>query len=152
MFFGDAVVLDEPFLGPAPESLQAVDVDLAGGENLAVIHFQVPISTEHQAVVTFKLIGIDNGTSADLLDREPQQRFGRHIGNHGNVNNPVPLQDPEDRDLTGRSAATITLALAAKVALIQFDLTAQQSFGFKAFFGQISLSTLLAADQIIISC
>lgn len=51
------MVLDDPFLGPAPESIQSIGVDLAGGEILAVINFQVPISTEHKAVVAFKLIG-----------------------------------------------------------------------------------------------
>ncbi len=57
-----------------------------------MIHLQVPVSAEHQAVVAFELVGVDDGTSADLLDCEPQQRFGRHIGNHGNLDNAVPLQ------------------------------------------------------------
>ena len=94
-----------------------------------MIHLQVPISAEHQAVVALELVGVDNGSSADLLDREPHQRFGRNIRNHGNLNNAVPLQDSEDGHFAGRPSSTFSLALAAKVSLIQFDLPAQQSLG-----------------------
>ena len=51
---GDAMVLHQPFLGPAPEPLQAVDVDPAGGEELLVVYFQVPVATKHQAVIAPK--------------------------------------------------------------------------------------------------
>ncbi len=72
VFLGDIVVLDKPLLGPTPESLQAVDVHLAGREILAVVHLQMPVSAEHQAVIAFELVRVDDRSSADLLDGETQ--------------------------------------------------------------------------------
>ncbi len=36
-------MFDQPLLGPAPESLHAVDVHLAGGEIFAVVHLQMAV-------------------------------------------------------------------------------------------------------------
>ncbi len=66
------MVLDQPLLGPTPKSLQAVDVDLAGGEVLLVVHLQVPIAAEHEAVVALELVRIDDRIPADLLGRPLQ--------------------------------------------------------------------------------
>ena len=38
LFLGDTVVLDESLLGQTPETLQAVDGELSGGEILAMVH------------------------------------------------------------------------------------------------------------------
>jgi len=66
------MVFDQSFLGPAPKSLQSVDVNLAVREILIVIDLQAPVSAEHQAIVTFELVRIDDTSSANLLDRETQ--------------------------------------------------------------------------------
>jgi len=65
----------------------------------------------------------------DLLDRQSQQGLGRHVGNHGYLNDPVSLQDPEDRNFPGSAATPLPLASAAEVALVQLDLPVQQPFG-----------------------
>jgi hypothetical protein len=55
MFLGNTVVLDEPLLGPAPESLKAVDVHPARRGPFLMIHIHVPISAEHKAVIAFEM-------------------------------------------------------------------------------------------------
>jgi len=69
---GDAMMFHQSLLGPAPETLQAVDVDPARGEVLLVVHLQVPVAAEHETVVASELIGIDHTASTDLLDGELQ--------------------------------------------------------------------------------
>jgi hypothetical protein len=54
------MVLDQPLLGPTPKSLQAIDVNLAVGEVLLVIHLQVPVAAKHQAFVAIELVPIDD--------------------------------------------------------------------------------------------
>jgi hypothetical protein len=68
VLFRDAMVLDEPLLGPTPKSLQPVDVDPTGGEVLAVVHFQVPIAAEHEAVIAPELVRVNDTSPANLLD------------------------------------------------------------------------------------
>jgi len=48
---GNSVVLDDSFLGVAPEPLQAFDVNPAAGEVLPVVHPQVSVAAEHECVV-----------------------------------------------------------------------------------------------------
>jgi hypothetical protein len=49
------MVLDESFLGPTPEALHAVDINLTGRKIPAVVHLQMPVSAEHQAVIALNL-------------------------------------------------------------------------------------------------
>jgi len=126
---GDAMVFHQSLLGPTPKSLQAVDVDPAGGEVLLVVHLQVPVAAEHEAVVASELIGIDHSASTDLLDGEFQQRGGRDVRNDTNMNLALTLQDAEDRHFAGRSPAPVAFAPASEVGLIELDLAAQQTRG-----------------------
>ncbi len=123
------MVFHEPLLGPTPEALKAVDVDPAGGEVLMVVHLQVPVAAEHEAVVAFKLVGIDHTAPADLLDGEFQKRLSRDIRHDTDMNSAVSLQDTENRHFSGRSPAPVALATAPEVGLIEFDLTAKQVGG-----------------------
>lgn len=66
------MVLDEPLLGPAPESLQAVDVNLSGREILSVVYLQVPVAAKHEAVIASELVRVNDTSPADLLDGELQ--------------------------------------------------------------------------------
>ena len=75
VLLGDAMMLDEALLGPAPESLHAVDVHLAGREILAVVHLQVPVSAEHETVIALEFVRVNHRSPADLLDREPQKGY-----------------------------------------------------------------------------
>jgi hypothetical protein len=70
LFLGDAMMLDQSLLGPTPEPLQSVDGDLTGREALFMVHFQMPVSAEHQAVVTPELVSINDASPANLLDGE----------------------------------------------------------------------------------
>lgn len=90
-----------------------------------MIHVQMPVSAEHEAVVTLEFVRIDNGPSADLFDRQPQQCLGRHIRNHRDLNDTVSLQDTEDRNLAGGTTTSFPFPLAAEVALVQFALSSQ---------------------------
>lgn len=131
LFFGDTMKLSQPFLCIAPETLQAVDIDLAGGKALAVIHPQMPIPTEHQGIVAAELIRVDNGAAADRLDRHVQQTLGRDIPDHLNLHDAVSLDNPEDGDLPGRASSAFPLASASEVGLVQFDLAVHQQLAIQ---------------------
>jgi len=120
------MVLDEPLLGPAPESLQAVDVDLAGREVLAVVHFQVPVAAEHEAVIAPELVRVNDTSPADLLNGELQKGCRRDIGYDINMNQTVPLQNAKYRDFAGGTPTSVSLSSSAEVRLVQFDLPVEQ--------------------------
>jgi len=123
------MVFNQSLLGPVPESLQAVDVDLAGGEVLLVVHLQVPIPAEHEAVIAVELVGIDHTASTDLLNGEFHQRGGRDIWNDADMYLALTLQDAENRHFSGCCPATLAFAPAPEVGLIELDLAAQQGGG-----------------------
>lgn len=129
MFLGDTMVLYESLLGPAPESLQAINIHLPGREVFLMVNVQMSVSAEYQAVIAFELIRVYDRSPADLLDRHTQQGLSCYIWNYGNLNDAVSLQNPEDGNLPGSTTTPFTLASAAEVALIQLDLPVQQSFG-----------------------
>ncbi len=118
--------LGQPFFGIAPEAFQAVDIDLAGREALAVIDPQMPVPAEHQRIVAAEFIGVDNRASADRFDRHIQQTLGRDISNDLDLHDPVSLEDSEDGDLSGRAATAFALASASEIGFVQFDLSCQE--------------------------
>ena len=93
-----------------------------------MIHTQVSISAEHQTVVTFELVGVNNTASADLLGCQPQQGLGGYIRNNRHLNDIVSLQNPSNRNLPGSTSAPFSLAPATEITLIQLNLSVQQSF------------------------
>src|SRR5512137_1114676 len=127
--FGDAMVLHQSLFGPAPEPLQAVDVDPARGEELLVVYFQVPVATKHQAVIAAEAIGIDHAASANLLDGELEQSGRRDVRDHADVDLAVALQDAKDRHFASSASASLALAPTAEVGLVELDLAAQQALG-----------------------
>jgi len=114
--------LGQPLLGITPETLQAVNVDLAGGKPLAVIYPQVPVATEHQGIVAAEFVGINNRATADGLDRHVQKTLGRDIPNHLDLHNAASLENSEDGDLPGGPSTPLAPASAPKVGFIQFNL------------------------------
>lgn len=120
------MVLDESFLGPAPESLHAVDVDLAGREIFPMVHLQMPVAAEHEAVIASELVRVNDRPPADLLDGEPQKGLCRYIGHDIHLNQAVSLQNAKDGDLAGSASSPVAFSSAAEVGLIQFDLSAQK--------------------------
>ena len=129
MGLGNTMVLDKALLGPTPKTLQAVNVNLAGGEAFLMVHLQVPVATEHEAVVALKLVRIDDRTPADLFDRQLQQGGCRDVSNDRHMDLAVALQDAQYRHFSGSASASVALAAASEVALIQLDLSAQQKGG-----------------------
>ena len=125
----DAMVLNQALLGPTPKPLQAVNVNLAGGEALLMVHLQVPVATEHEAVVALELVRIDDRAPADLFDRQLQQGGCRDVSNDRHMDLTVPLQDAQYRHFSGSPSASVALAAAPEVALIQLNLSAQQKGG-----------------------
>jgi len=94
-----------------------------------VVHLQVPVATKHQAVITLELVRINDRTPADLFDRQLQQGGGRDVRNDRHMDLAVPLQDAQDWNFPGTPSTSVALATAPEVALIQFDLSAQQEGG-----------------------
>jgi hypothetical protein len=58
------MVLHQSLLGPTPKPLQVVDGGQAGGELFLVVHLQVLVAAEHEAVVTPEPIRIDHNWRA----------------------------------------------------------------------------------------
>lgn len=123
------MVLDKAFLGPTPESLQAVDVDLAGREMFSVVYLQVSVAAKHEAVIAAELIRVNDTAPADLLDGKREQRGRRDIRNDRHMNPTVPLQDAEHRDFAGGAPSPVAFTSAAEVGLVQFDLPIEQGLG-----------------------
>ena len=94
-----------------------------------MVHLQVPVATEHEAVVALELVRIDDRAPADLFDRQLHQGGCRDVGNDRHMDFPVPLQDAQYRHLSRSPPASVALAVASEVALIQLDLSAQQKGG-----------------------
>jgi hypothetical protein len=84
------MMLDKSLLGPAPKTLQSVDIDFAGREPFAVIDFQVSVAAKHQAIIATELIGIYDAASAHGLDGEANQGLGGNIWN--DIINPATKQ------------------------------------------------------------
>ena len=118
--------LGQPFLRIAPKTFQAVDIDLAGREALAMIDSQMPVSAEHQRIVAAEFVGIDNRAPADRLDRHVQQTLRRDISNDLDLHDAVSLENSEDGDLPGRASSAFPLASASEVGLVQLDLSVHQ--------------------------
>jgi hypothetical protein len=120
--------LDNTLFSERPETFQAVDIDLTGGEPLGVVNPQVPITTEHQGIVTTEIVGIDNGTSFNSFDRHIKKTFGFNVSDYLHLNDAVPFQDAKDRDLTGGSPAAFAFSSASEVTFVYFHLTLKKKF------------------------
>jgi hypothetical protein len=123
------MALDQSLLGPTPKSLQADDLDLAGGEVLLLVHLQMPVSTEHEAVVAVELGGVRHTNWTDLLKGELQQCGSREVLNGFDVSLALALQHAEDRHFAGRSPVPVAFVTASEVGLIELDLSVQPTLG-----------------------
>jgi hypothetical protein len=123
------MVLDETLLGPAPESLQTIDIDLSGREIFTVVHLQMPVSAEHEAVVAPELVRVNDTAPANLLDGETQEGFCRDIRNDIHMNDAIPLQDAKNGNLAGSPSPPVALSFAAEIGLVEFDFPSQKHIG-----------------------
>lgn len=128
-FRRDAMMLDKAFLGPAPESLETVDVYLAVGEPFPMIDSKVTIAAEHERIVCLIAVGVYDASSADGFNGKAEKGFRTHIGYGFDPDDSLPFKDTEHRDLAGGAPSTLGLSSAAEVALIKFDLAVEEGFG-----------------------
>lgn len=126
LFFRYAMELGQTLFGITPKSFQTVNIDFTAGKSLAMIHSQMAIPATHQGVITPELVRVNNRATPDSSDRHLQQTAGRDIVDDLHSDYAISLQNAKYRHFTGRSAAAFTLASAAKVAFIQFNLTAHK--------------------------
>ncbi len=117
---------NEALRGIGPEAFHAIDIDLAPGDSVAVVHPQRPIPTEHERVIAMITVGVHDTAAADLLHGQIQQRGGLNIGNNLDVNNPSPLQNAQDGDCARRPAPPLALPPTTTVGFIGFDFSLQQ--------------------------
>jgi hypothetical protein len=76
--FGDAGVFNQPLRDRTPTSLQTIDVDPAGREVALVMHLQMPVSAEHEAVVAVEPVGADDTASTDRMVKKDETAFRGH--------------------------------------------------------------------------
>lgn len=132
LLFGYPMELSQPFLGVAPESFQAVNVDLTPSKMLAMVHPQMPIPTKHQGIIASKFIRVHDTPSSHFLQGGVEQDLSTDIRNHLHSHDPVSFQNTENRHFPCGSAASFTLSSASEVGLIRFDLSSEQLWGIES--------------------
>jgi hypothetical protein len=125
-FLRDAVEFYDSFLGEAPESLHPIDIDLTGSKELFMVDFDVAVVAEHEAVVAFEFIGIDDTASANSFHGEVEQGVCRDIVNHLDFDHPRALQDTENRDFIPCSPASFPLSSPTEIRLVHLHLSTEQ--------------------------
>lgn len=125
-FLRDAVEFYDSFLGKTPESLHPVDIDLTGGKELFVVDFDVAIPAEHEAVVAFEFIGIDDTASANSFNGEVEQGVCRDIVNYFDLNHPRALQDTENRYFIVCPPASFSLSSSTEIRLVHLNFSTEQ--------------------------
>lgn len=125
----DAVMLDQSLLRPTPEALQAVDVDLAGGEAGLVVDRQMPVAAKHERVVSLVAVGINNAAPPHFLGGDGEQRLGFDVRHDLDIDLPGALQEPENRDFSRCPSSAFTFSAAAEIGLVNLHLAAEQDLG-----------------------
>lgn len=123
---GHPAVIVQPVLGERPEPLDAVDVDGSlspfPNEDLGMLDGEV-LAEALERVVALELVGVVDGALArPPSDHVHQQFLGDGI-HHLRVHPPIPLQEPEYDAFARRPSPALALPPAAKVGLIEFDLS-----------------------------
>lgn len=126
LLLGDAVEFNKPFLGITPESLYAVYVDLAIGKELFMVDVDMTIATEHERVVAPVLVSINDAATTHSFNCKVKESAGRNILDSFYLDDPVTLQDAENRHFSGCPSASFAFASAAEVALVHLDRSAQK--------------------------
>lgn len=121
--------LDQPFLGVAPKSLDAVYVNLAVGKELFVVEIDMTIAAKHKRVVAPELIGINDAAPSHGFNRKVKERASLYILDRLHFDDSITLQDAENRDFSGRPSTTLALTPSAEVALVHLDNSAEKVRG-----------------------
>jgi len=59
-FKRDAMIFNQSFFSIAQETLQAINIDFSGREDLLLIHSKMTITTKHQSITLSEFISIDS--------------------------------------------------------------------------------------------
>ena len=125
-FFGDTVEPSEMALGLVPEILDPVDVVVLIGEQLRVVDAGVMKARHVKRVIAPEAVRVDDAVGQDHALHDGQKRVGAGVGYHHRVDPASTLEQPENRDFPGCPAPSLALSDAAKVALVDFNLSRQR--------------------------
>ena len=120
-FFGDAMEFDDSFFSVTPESFNTVNINFPVAKMFPMVDVNMPVTTEHQGIIAFEFVGINDAAAPDHFDRQIQQSFGFDILDDLHMDTAVSLEDAEHRNLIGGSTAPFAFALAPKVRFIDFN-------------------------------
>lgn len=140
----DAIELGEATLGEAPEGLDAVDVDFAFGEAVALVDaFVLGEAVVDQTGIGLPIIGEQQAFRIHFTLDNWAQNVRRGIGNDLGIDASVTFQETKDR-LLGAAAATLaapgmaTDTRGTEEALISLDFTTEERL----------LGLLMSEDQL----
>jgi hypothetical protein len=127
-FLRDAVEFYDSFLGETPESLHPIDIDFTGGKELFMVDFDVAVAAEHEAVVAFEFIGIDDTAPANSFNGEVEQGVCCDIVDYLDFDHPLALQDTENRYFIVCSPASFALSSSTEIRLVHLHLSTEQGY------------------------
>ena len=131
-FLGNAVEPSEVALSLVPEVLDPVDVVVLVSKQLRVVDAGVMEVRHVKRVIAPEAIRVDDAVGQDHALHDGQKCVGAGIGYHHCVDPTSTLEQPEDGYFPGCSASSLAFSDAAKVALIDFNLSLQRG-GFFQF-------------------
>jgi len=124
-FLGNAVEPSEVALGLVPEVLDPVDVVVLVGEQLRVVDAGVMEARHVKRVIAPEAVRVDDTGGQDHALHDGQKRVGAGVGYHYRVDPASTLEQPENRHLSRCPTPSLALSDAAKIALIDFNLSLQ---------------------------
>jgi len=86
----------------------------------------MPIATEHQGVIAFEFIGINDRSAPDRFHGEIQKGSSLNVLDHLDLDDSVSLQDAENRDFAGSPTAPFAFAPASEIGLVKFDFALEE--------------------------
>ncbi len=131
-FLGNAVEPSEVALGLVPEVLDPVDVVVLIGEQPRVVDAGVMEARHVKRVIAPEAVRVDDAVGQDHALHDGKKRVGAGVGYHYRVDPASTLEQPENGDFPGCSTPSLAFSDAAKVTLIDFNLSLQRG-GFFQF-------------------
>jgi len=129
LFLRYAVKFYQSLFGVTPKTFKAIYVHSSCDKLLSMIDPKMSVTAEHQSVVAFESISVNNRTSTNSFDSHIQQRPCRYVFYNFYLNYPISLVNAKYRHLRGSTTSTLALASAAKIGFINFYLTAKKLLG-----------------------
>ena len=118
--------LNDPLFRITPETFKAVHIDLSSGEPLPMVNPEMPVSTEHEGIITAELVRVHNKTSSYCFNGMVQNLLCRNVSQNFHLYHPLPLQDAENRDLVPGTSAPCPFTSASEIGLISLDLPLEE--------------------------